>query len=202
MVEINRFAQRKAWSLYETLTQIEGLPGVSVESTNNIRKLLTLISTHSDLAKSSAPSQIFVRFIYDSGLLKGLDRDRDLEIFSCLNQLYKKIKEFEADNEGLRLKDLMELFGLELEAGEAGALADIKDDPDAIKIMTVHGAKGLEFKNVFIADLVDKRFPTINRGEKISIPEALVREKIETGSDFHLEEERRLFLRGLNSSQR
>ena len=44
--------------------------------------------------------------------------------------------------------------------------------------------------------MVDKKFPTINRGEKISIPDPLVREKISPEADpatVHLEEERRLF---------
>jgi DNA helicase-2/ATP-dependent DNA helicase PcrA len=59
--------------------------------------------------------------------------------------------------------------------------------------MTVHSAKGLEFKHVFVCNLVDKRFPTISRTDKITIPEALVKEKIESDKDFHIEEERRLF---------
>jgi DNA helicase-2/ATP-dependent DNA helicase PcrA len=59
--------------------------------------------------------------------------------------------------------------------------------------MTVHGSKGLEFKYVFLVNLVDKKFPTIARGEKISLPDALVREKVISDSDVHLEEERRLF---------
>jgi DNA helicase II / ATP-dependent DNA helicase PcrA len=87
----------------------------------------------------------------------------------------------------------MEILNLELEAGEAGGLKMDYEDNDAIKVMTVHAAKGLEFKHVFLVDLVDKRFPTINRGERISIPEPLVREKIPNSKDIHLEEERRLF---------
>jgi DNA helicase-2/ATP-dependent DNA helicase PcrA len=63
--------------------------------------------------------------------------------------------------------------------------------------MTVHGAKGLEFPYVFLVNLVDKKFPTIARSEKIAIPDALVREKIVTETEertaSHLEEERRLF---------
>jgi len=58
--------------------------------------------------------------------------------------------------------------------------------------MTIHAAKGLEFNYVFIANLVDKRFPTIERREPIAIPDALVKEILPEG-DIHLEEERRLF---------
>jgi DNA helicase-2/ATP-dependent DNA helicase PcrA len=58
--------------------------------------------------------------------------------------------------------------------------------------MTVHAAKGLEFKYVFITNLVDKRFPTIERREAILIPDPLIKEILPQG-DIHLEEERRLF---------
>jgi DNA helicase-2/ATP-dependent DNA helicase PcrA len=58
--------------------------------------------------------------------------------------------------------------------------------------MTIHSAKGLEFKYVFLVNLVDKRFPTIERKEPIEIPDALVKEVTPQG-DIHLQEERRLF---------
>jgi len=69
---------------------------------------------------------------------------------------------------------------------------DLEAGPEAVRLLTVHGAKGLEFKYVFIANLVDKRFPTTLRGEPIELPDALVKEILPAG-DIHLEEERRLF---------
>jgi DNA helicase-2/ATP-dependent DNA helicase PcrA len=77
--------------------------------------------------------------------------------------------------------------------GDTGSMAETWDvGPDTVKIMTVHGAKGLEFKNVFVVSLVDKRFPSIERKEQIPLPDALVKEIVPEG-DIHLEEERRLF---------
>ncbi|MCX6738405.1 MAG: PD-(D/E)XK nuclease family protein, partial [Candidatus Parcubacteria bacterium] len=73
--------------------------------------------------------------------------------------------------------------------------------PDAVKIMTIHSAKGLEFKYVFITNLVDKRFPTIERKEEIELPEKLVKEIVPTG-DVHLQEERRLFYVAMTRAKR
>ncbi len=193
LVNINKTARTKVWSLYEALKNISAIPNVSSESVNNINSLLSFVETHSELAKTTKPSRLFVRFVYDVGLFKSLDHDEDREIFSYLNQLYQKIKEFETADPDLRLKDFIEMMSLEMEAGETGALRLDYDDADVVKVMTIHAAKGLEFKYVFVVDMVDKRFPTINRGERISIPEPLVKEKLGEGSDFHLEEERRLF---------
>jgi DNA helicase-2/ATP-dependent DNA helicase PcrA len=193
LININKFARRKVWSLFEGLKNIAAIPGISADSVANINKLLKLIETHSALVSTNAPSKLFLRFVYDSGLIKTLDLDRDQEQFSYLNQFYQKIKKFEESLPEARLKDLMELLDLELAAGETGALRLDFADHDTVKIMTVHGAKGLEFPYVFLANIVDKKFPTINRGEKISLPDELVKEKLVGGQAAHLEEERRLF---------
>jgi DNA helicase-2/ATP-dependent DNA helicase PcrA len=193
LININKMAARKVWSLYEALKNINAIPGLSAESLKNINKLTGLLAQHSLLAATAKPTKIFLHFAYDSGLLAGLDRDRDLELFSYLNQFYQKIKKLEETEPDLRLKDFLTAINLELEAGETGALKLDFADSDVVKIMTVHGAKGLEFKYVFLVNLVDKKFPTIARSEKISIPDALVRERVEANPDIHLEEERRLF---------
>jgi DNA helicase-2/ATP-dependent DNA helicase PcrA len=193
LITLNKYAQKKVWSLFEALKNNNDIPGLSQESRLNIEKLLGLIEKHSELVAESLPSKIFLRFAYDSGLVSSYDFDRDQEIFSYLNQFYQKIKKFEETLPSARLKDFMELMDLEMEAGEVGSLRLDFADNDTVKIMTVHAAKGLEFKYVFLVNIVDKKFPTISRSEKISIPDELVKEKITGGKEAHLEEERRLF---------
>ena len=193
IITINKFARRKVWSLFEALRNIATIPGISVAARENINKLLELLDKHSKLVADSEPSKIFLRFAYDSGLVTSYDFDRDQEIFSYLNQFYQKIKKFEETMPASRLNDFMQLMDLELEAGEVGALRLDFADNDTVKIMTVHAAKGLEFKYVFLVNIVDKKFPTISRSEKIGIPENLVKEKVIAGKEAHIEEERRLF---------
>jgi DNA helicase-2/ATP-dependent DNA helicase PcrA len=67
--------------------------------------------------------------------------------------------------------------------------------------MTVHSAKGLEFEHVFIGDLVDRKFPTIERGDEIEIPEALAKDEA-PAPEAHLEEERRLFYVAMTRAKR
>lgn len=193
IITINKFARHKVWSLFEALKNISAIPNISETGRNNIDKLLELLDKHSKLVADSEPSKIFLRFAYDSGLVASYDFDRDQEIFSYLNQFYQKIKKFEDNLPASRLNDFMQLMDLELEAGEVGALRLDFSDNDTVKIMTVHAAKGLEFKYVFLVNIVDKKFPTISRSEKISIPDNLVKEKIVSSKDAHIEEERRLF---------
>lgn len=81
---------------------------------------------------------------------------------------------------------------MEIESGEQGRLNfDPDKGPEVVKIMTIHGAKGLEFKYVFLVSMVDKRFPAINRREPIEMPQELMKDIIPEGN-VHLQEERRL----------
>lgn len=192
IIAINRFARNKAWSTFEALEKIQAIPDISAESVANINKLLGLIKKHAILASQATASKVFLRIIYDAEVVANLDYDKNQITFSYLNQFYRKIKSLEENTPELKVKEFIEVMDLEQDAGETGKLEMPFEDVDTVKIMTVHAAKGLEFKYVFIPDLVDKRFPTIQRGEKITLPDALVRERPQTG-DTHLEEERRLF---------
>ncbi|MBI3322785.1 MAG: UvrD-helicase domain-containing protein [Candidatus Omnitrophica bacterium] len=62
---------------------------------------------------------------------------------------------------------------------------------DAVRLMTVHQAKGLEFDWVVVLSLTQGRFPGRNRGEQIPFPVGLIKESLPRG-DHHLQEERRL----------
>ncbi|NCD01048.1 ATP-dependent helicase [bacterium] len=193
IISLNKKSRSKVWSLFETLENIDSVNNISEDTVRKIRKFLSLIEKHSQLAKKELPSKIFLEYVKDFSLIENLDKDRDKEQFDILNQFYKKIKELEKVDKEMLLKDFVDLLSLEMEAGESGKLSLNYEDSEMVKVMTIHAAKGLEFKYVFVANLVDKRFPTINRTEKIPIPDALVKDKIESNKDFHLEEERRLF---------
>lgn len=71
-------------------------------------------------------------------------------------------------------------------------ILDSKDNrnKDAITLTTVHSAKGLEFKNVYMIDLIDGEFPAMS-----SI------DAFETGQALALEEERRLFYVGMTRAK-
>lgn len=192
IVNINKFANRRAWSTFEALKNIDLITSVGDDAKKKAKKLLDQIEKHSKLVKQSLPSEIYISFIKESGLLKGLSHDKDKEVFDYMNQFYQKIKSFESNDADMRLNDFMKALEMELESGETGSLKNPYDDADVVKVMTVHAAKGLEFEYVFMPSVVDKKFPVINRQEKINIPDELVNAKIPSG-DFHIEEERRLF---------
>jgi len=200
LVNFNYLAGKKAWSLYEVINNGNVLK-FSDGLERKIKPVLTLIAKHSAEAREKPASEVLLAFMNDSGYLKlltpsatlGASEQKSLEAINLLNQFLSRIKAFESSSDDKSVKAFLTELNLEMEAGEEGGLApDLEAGPEAIKILTAHGAKGLEFKYVVIANLVDKRFPTIERKEQIELPDALVKEILPAG-DAHLEEERRLF---------
>jgi len=194
LVDLNHQAQKKARSLFGILNDSSAF--ARGELKEKIGKVLSLIEKHSALARTKPASEVMLAFLRDSGYLKfltGQGERQSRETATYLNQFMKRIKSFEAASDDKTVKAFLEELNMEIKAGEQGALApDIEAGPDTVKVMTVHAAKGLEFKYVFIVGMVDKRFPAVERKETIAVPDALVKEILPEG-DTHLEEERRLF---------
>ncbi|MBI4117579.1 MAG: ATP-dependent helicase [Parcubacteria group bacterium] len=188
-------ARKKAWSLHEVFLRASAL-GFSPEFCKNAERIVSLIKKHGQKSRATNASNIFLEAVSDIGVIRGLQKlpeAESLEHFDHLNQLYLFIKRFEETSKDRSLKAFLSHQKFYLEAGDEGALGAKPDDgPDSVKIMTVHGAKGLEFEHVFVVNMVDRRFPTSERKDAILIPSALIKEIIPEG-DTHLEEERRLF---------
>ncbi|MFA6533613.1 MAG: UvrD-helicase domain-containing protein [Patescibacteria group bacterium] len=196
LVQLSHQAYRQGWSLYESLQKAALMSGLEPKTLDTINQLLSFVVRHTQLAQEKSVGELLITFLTELGYvryLKDLDNEKGREDLLYLNQFYKKIKAFEEEIDDPKLKDFLELMKLELESGEEGGLqADVEAGPDVVRVMTIHGAKGLEFKYVFIVNLVHLRFPTSERAESIELPDELVKEVAPSG-DIHLEEERRLF---------
>ncbi len=199
------WAGRKNWSFFEILRNIATINNVEEETVKQVQRLVAWIDKHTSLTKEKSVWEVIMAFLQDSGYLeylKGLEPSRAKQIFNELNQFRKKVLEFENNFSDNKVSDWLNEFEMELESGDTGSLEwDVEEGPESVKIMTIHAAKGLEFKYVFIPNLVDKRFPTIKRKDPIELPDELVKDILPEG-DAHLQEERRLFYVALTRSRR
>jgi len=108
-------------------------------------------------------------------------------------------KEWEPKSETRGLAELVEYLDYYSQAGGTISLED--DFPgDAVQLMTVHGAKGLEFPQVFLLRINNKKFPTTERHRVFEFPAALMKEG-EPAEQFHIQEERRLFYVALTRAE-
>ena len=116
-----------------------------------------------------------------------------------VNQLAQFMKDWEPKSETGGLAEFLEYLDYFQQAGGTLSLED--DAPgDAVQLMTVHGAKGLEFPHVFLLRVNFNAFPARNRAPLFEFPDRLMKEELPEG-DFHIQEERRLFYVALTRAQ-
>ncbi len=138
-------------------------------------------------ARKANASELLDELIAGLGIAP-LESDADRHY---LGRLVKFVKEWEKKSEGRQLRDLLEYLSFFDEAGGDIALEEELAE-DAVQLMTVHGAKGLEFPHVFILRLSKNDFPSGTRKAVFEFPPELMKEERPQG-DFQIQEERRLF---------
>ena len=175
------------------------------ESRAAIAKLLQDLEEMRELMKDHVTGRVlyeflvtrtgYIRRLATSGVPDDEVRVANLARFFDLIAKYGEIAAYDRVPEFVtHLDDL-------IRAGDDPAVAEADFDQDAVSLLTVHRAKGLEFPVVFLVSCVSERFPTRNRGETIPLADPLVKD-ITPGGDFHLQEERRLFYVGMTRAQR
>ena len=106
------------------------------------------------------------------------------------DRLAQFVREWQPKSETQRLKEFVEYLDYFEQAG--GSINLEQESGDAVQLMTVHAAKGLEFDHVYVLRLVQRGFPAGEKPRVLEFPAELMKEEQPQGS-FHIQEERRLF---------
>jgi DNA helicase-2/ATP-dependent DNA helicase PcrA len=116
-----------------------------------------------------------------------------------VKRLAEFVKEWEEKSDTRKLPEFIEYLDYFEQAGGTICLED--DAPgDAVRLMTVHGAKGLEFSHVFVLRVNKNKFPQPERPRVFEFPAALMKEGAPE-EQFHNQEERRLFYVALTRAE-
>ena len=201
-IRLTSWARRKTRSLYYVLKHLDNIDPqeleLSDESKAIIEKLLADLEESVGLSKRQSAGKVLYDFLKRTDYLTRLDKSGEVEgqiKIQNIAKFFDKIKEFETVAKIESAGQFVEYLEALRQAGDDPATVEFDPDLDAVNVMTVHGAKGLEFPVVFLVNLVADRFPTRHRGDAIEIPEKLIKETLPAG-DWHMQEERRLFYVG------
>ncbi len=180
------------------------LPLLKSETKEKLLAIYKMVVKHIGLLKTNTAGQILYYFLEESGLLLTLTNyksESQERIAINISNFFNKLKMFESEHEDASVFAVVDFINMSIEMGESPLVAktDIASI-NAVNILTVHSAKGLEFPVVFLVNLTEERFPTRHKKETISIPDDLIKEILPTG-DYHIEEERRLFYVGLTRAK-
>jgi len=203
LAAIGNYAKRKNLSLFEAAEKVDDI-FVSDQTKEKIKKILAIITKHMALVRKETAGQILYYFLEDTGLMPKLINPESQDAqkrASNISKFFDKLKTYEVDHEDATIPTVVDWIELSSELGES-PLAANEDwtDINAVNLLTVHSAKGLEFPVVFLVNLASQRFPTSEKREQIPIPEELIKEILPKG-DFHLQEERRLFYVGMTRAK-
>ena len=200
MTAVADYTRRHNLHFRDVLTDIsrhEKISEVVKPEINKLEKLRDNIEKYARLARERNVGEVIYRWLVDTGLLKKLDAASDNDLLARVEleniaAFYEKIKNFVRASDNPSVMNFVANLRLLTEAGENPALSQGEIDVNAVTLLTVHSAKGLEWPVVFLPSLASDRFPSRHRQDTIPLPEKLIKAK-ESDRDLHLREERRLF---------
>lgn len=141
-------------SLYEVFKQCDDFPQLS-RAAVKLKSFVNIIETLSETAETEALSVLVNDIIektgYSISLITAGEEGRDR--IENLKELSTSIIQYEQENEEPTLSGFLE---------EVALISDIDnydEESDAVILMTIHSAKGLEFKNVYLVGMEEGLFP-------------------------------------------
>ena len=182
---IERTAKNRGASLWDTMQGAKGEPPFS-GGERNLEALAEMIAELRKKVRQLTATEVF------DELAEGLEigsavAAEDRKYFDRLAQF---VREWQPKSETQRLREFVEYLDYFEQAG--GSINLDQESGDAVQLMTVHAAKGLEFDHVYVLRLVQRGFPAGEKPRVLEFPSELMKEE-QPQTGFHIQEERRLF---------
>jgi len=194
------------WALHEarshgvaamTSGAIAGLEPLTPAGAEAVVRLAADLDRWVEMARRKTTGEILYQFLADTGVLAELSAAETMEAeekILNLGRFFTLVSRYTDVAVADRAPAFTDHLDLLIEAGDDPQAADPDPDRDAVRVLTVHRAKGLEFPVVIVANLVAQKFPLQERRDAIRLPpEWITPEPVDPHRNLHLEEERRLF---------
>ncbi len=174
---LSRFARANDESLLSAASHVHELGELGAAAKKKLAAFCALIEQLASSAAEMTPTALFDEMIEKSGYANALSADRTVENetrLENLKELRGSFLDFEPEMKALGETPTLEAY---LERVSLQTNGDTPDSASSVTLMTVHGAKGLEFDVVFLTGMEEDMFPYRNA---------------QRNSDEEMEEERRL----------
>ena len=194
IVNMARRRNRSVWAVLVELDQQPGILRVGPDTRAVVHRLVTDLAAYGEAAHEQPAGELLYRFLRGSGMLSRLAAtdsvaaEEGLSNIARFFEIVRAQSAILADDRAIFVARHLETL---IQAGDDPATADLDPDLDAVAVLTVHKAKGLEFPAVFLPGMVAGRFPSSGRGETLALPDGLGRGTPAT-PESALAEERRL----------
>jgi DNA helicase II / ATP-dependent DNA helicase PcrA len=201
-------ADRKHRWLFDVLREAETIPELAAElgeeARLSIRHLLADLVRYMELSREMPTGELLYQFLVDSGWLARMSKAATVRDEAEVQNISKFFRRIQDASHALRydhVREVVKHLDALIDAGEDPAVTEADVETPAVRVLTVHKAKGLEFPVVFLVNLVQGKFPVQKRRDRLELPAALIRDLLPVG-DFYTQEERRLFYVGMTRARR
>jgi DNA helicase II / ATP-dependent DNA helicase PcrA len=162
---------------------------------NRVAELLEFLAEQRKAMRSRSAAEILDEVLeWLEVFERATEQDR-----AYLKRLPEFLKTWEPKGDTRQLPEFVEYLEYFDQAG--GTICLEEEAPgDAVQLMTVHGAKGLEFPHVFVLRVNKGKFPAWERPRVFEFPARLMKEGAPE-EHFHNQEERRLFYVAITRAQ-
>ena len=154
--KLQALASVRGQSLFDVICDKEIVASFPAKASAAITQLASMIQAFGEEKDNMSIADLYDGLLIRSGYMKALEDQHTLEAESRIENLMEfksVIKDYEREESGITLADFMERIAL---------LADVDNhdaDENAVVLMTLHSAKGLEFPYVFMPGMEDGLFP-------------------------------------------
>jgi DNA helicase-2/ATP-dependent DNA helicase PcrA len=215
LTKISNYAHKKNLPLHEVFKRSSGRKSpveISDSTAANIKRIFEDLLYFVQLASSQDAGRVVYSFLERTGYLKSLVEEGSLQAELKIKNIrifFDKVKNFSELTDDDSVYSFARHLDILQQVGDNPATAEAELEADAVSVLTVHKAKGLEFPIVFMVSLIGDRFPGRERKEKIPIPDKVLEDKVPKGDDYgqeqkekiYLQEERRLFYVGMTRAK-
>jgi DNA helicase II / ATP-dependent DNA helicase PcrA len=189
----------------DALRLAAGMEGITEAGKRGISRLLDHIEgiTFGNTAWNALARYLFVKSGYVRNLLAGLSNSNQqklLAVYQLLLFSYQLREQFQVEQGNPKRQFLNYVRRLKLTRQDKPLrqLPEWADDIDAVRMLTVHASKGLEFRAVHLPGLGEGKFPLREQREACPPPTGLLAEGL---VDWQAEEEECLFFVALSRAR-
>ncbi len=175
-----------------SITCEEDLIEIGIQDEHDRKKIWAMISLKKKVQNREHKSllEVLYEILWISGYFKKIEQDGNSEAVRNIGILTRLVGEFDAYGGTPVLYPFLSYMKM---LKQSALNSFVRPPEDAVQVMTVHQAKGLEFPMVVIGAAMEGRFPTKMRRKKYEIPYELMQSGEPEVVDHHLVDERKLF---------
>jgi DNA helicase-2/ATP-dependent DNA helicase PcrA len=131
-------------TLISFLKKISEREGFSDQTKLVVEKIIEQLGAHVARATTATPSRIALEFLHNSGYLNLAKKrvEKSPEVLPNLSEFVQFVLQYEKSDPQSSLMSFLDYLDLVISSGESPAQAALGHDFDAVRVMTVHGAKG------------------------------------------------------------